>query len=62
MTRILKELMTIVLGELGLTCKSTKLKIGNRSMRDMDAKNLNLHHERCSARMCQYLKGTEDVG
>ena len=40
------KLMTIVLGEWGLTTESAELEIGNRSMRDLDAKNLNLHHEK----------------
>ena len=38
--------MTIDLGELGITTKSAKLKIGNQSMRDLDAENVNLHHEK----------------
>ena len=38
--------MTIVIGESGLTTESVELKIGNRSKRDLDAENLNLHHEK----------------
>ena len=41
-----KKLMTIVLGEWGLTIDSTELKIRNWSKRDLDAENLNLHHEK----------------
>ena len=41
-----KKLMTIVLEEWGLTTDSTELEIGNRSKRDLDAENLNLHHEK----------------
>ena len=42
----LKDDMTIVLGECGLTTDSAELEIGNRSKRDLDAENLNLHHEK----------------
>ena len=41
-----KKLMTIVLGEWGLTTDSAEMEIGNRSKRDLDAENLNLHHEK----------------
>ena len=41
-----KKLMTIILGEWGLTTDSAELEIGNRSKRDLDAENLNLHHEK----------------
>ena len=41
-----KKLMTIVLREWGLTTDSAELEIGNRSKRDLDAENLNLHHEK----------------
>ena len=54
--------MPLVLEEWGLTTDDAELKNGNWSKRDLDAENLNLHHERCSARMRQYLKGTEHVG
>ena len=39
------KLMTVVLGEWRLTTESDELEIENRSMRDLDAENLNLHHE-----------------
>ena len=42
----LKDNMTIVLEEWGLTTDAAELKIGNRSKRDLDAENLNLHHEK----------------
>ena len=38
--------MSIVLGEWGLTTDAAELKIGNQSKRDLDAENLNLHHEK----------------
>ena len=38
--------MIVVLGEWGLTTESAELEIENRSMRDLDAENLNLHHEK----------------
>ena len=38
--------MTIVLEEEGLTSESAELEIENRSMRYLDAENLNLHHEK----------------
>jgi len=38
--------MTIVHREWGLTTDSTEQKIENRSKRDLDAENLNLHHEK----------------
>ena len=41
-----KKLMAIVLGEWGLTTDAAELKIGNRSKRDLDTENLNLHHEK----------------
>ena len=41
-----KKLMTIVLGEWGLNTDFVELEIGNRSKRDLDAENLNLHHEK----------------
>jgi len=41
-----KKLMTIVLEEWGLTTDSAELEIGNRSKRDLDDENLNLHHEK----------------
>ena len=42
----LKDDMTIVLEEWGLTTDAAELEIGNRSKRDLDAENLNLHHEK----------------
>ena len=40
------NLISVVLREGGLTTESAKLEIENRSMRDLDAENLNLHHEK----------------
>ena len=42
----LKDDMTIVLEEWGLTTDAVELEIGNRFKRDLDAENLNLHHEK----------------
>ena len=42
----LKDNMTFVLEEWGLTTDSAGLEIGNRSKRDLDAENLNLYHEK----------------
>ena len=38
--------MSLVLEEWGLTTDVAELKIENRSKRDLDAENLNLHHEK----------------
>ena len=39
------KLMTVVLEERELTNESAELEIRNRSMRDLAAENLNLHHD-----------------
>ena len=44
--------MSLVLEEWGLTTDAAELKIGNRSKRDLDAENLNLHHEKDVAHVC----------
>ena len=41
-----KKLMIVVLGEWVQTTESAELKIGNCSMHDLDAEDLNLHHEK----------------
>ena len=38
-------LMIVVLEEWGITTEFAELEIENRSMRDLDDENLNLHHE-----------------
>ena len=40
------KLMNVVLEEWGLTTKYAEVDIRNRSMRDLDDENLNLHHEK----------------
>ena len=38
--------MSLVLEEWGLTTDVAELETGNRSKRDLDTENLNLHHEK----------------
>ena len=38
--------MNIVLEEWGLTANANEMDIGNWYMRDLDAENLELHHEK----------------
>ena len=40
------KLMTFVLGRWELTTESAELEIENQPKRDLDAENLNLHHEK----------------
>ena len=40
------KLITVVFGECGLTTESAEVEIRNQSMRDLDAENINLHHEK----------------
>ena len=54
--------MSLVLEEWGLTTDAAELKIRNWPKHDLDAENLNLYYEKISARMRQYLKGTEHGG
>ena len=46
MTKDSSDTHDVFLGESGLTTEFAELEIGNRSMRDLDAENLNLHHEK----------------
>ena len=57
-----KKFMNIIFGEWGLTIGFAKLEIGNWCKRNLDVENMNYITRRCSAHMCQYLKGTEHEG
>ena len=53
--------MNIVLVKYGFTTKSTEVEIRNRSMCDLDAENLNLHHEEKVHMYASVLEGTVHV-
>lgn len=57
------EIMVLLLGEWGLTNESDEVEMGNRSIHDLDAQNLNLLQKKDVVHnMHQYMKGTEQWG